>query len=382
MRTFIMALSTSPENCRSPLSIPITYRKHIPNPAVSVMELLTFDPPPLLNPSGTDLTPVFSPRKPTIEPALLQKLPIPPLDFTRSAKSAFEQAHFDGRLSIVHPQDMTVHLPFWILTYWERMSHVLTTRTRWFKARIWLQDLVTAIHPMSALANKALDSLAIIGWDILLSGPAKHLLTRDLIPLLSTSEIAGHLLDGILLRVIDRISATQHLSGKVLLEDLSLSQTLGLLEVEQESYHSKRSFKHLRDVGDRLASGTIELAIIPLNVEGVHWAVFFIDVQHCRLQYGDSLGWDPPMADVQRIQRWLRLHGFPTFSEVGRLPSGRQDDSYSCAIAMVNTIEHFLFDEPIFINLNKHYLRIREYILLIEPLLNVRSYLSICVNTS
>jgi Ulp1 protease family, C-terminal catalytic domain len=380
-----MALPALPEKLHTRqtlLSIPITYRKYIPNQAVSVVELLAFDPPPLLDPSGIDLTPVFSPRKPTINPALLQKLPVPPLDFTHTAKSAFEQARFNGQLSIVHPQDMTVHLPFWILTYWERMWHVLTARTSWFKARKWLQDLVTVIHPMSALVTKALNSLTIIGWDIFLSGPAKHLLTRNLTPLLSTSEIAGNLLDGILLRVIDHINVTQHLSGKVLLEDLSFSQTLGLFEAEHESYHSKRSFQHLRDVGDRLASGAIELAIIPLNVKGVHWAVFFIDVQHLRLQYGDSLGWDPPMADVQRIQRWLQLHGFPTFSEVGHLPSGRQDDSYSCAIAMVNTIEHFLFDEPIFINLNKHYLRIREYILLIEPLLNVRSHLSIHVNTS
>jgi hypothetical protein len=66
-----MALSTSPENCRSLLSIPITYRKHIPNPAVSVVELLTFDLPLLLDPSRIDLTPVFSPRKPTLNPALL-----------------------------------------------------------------------------------------------------------------------------------------------------------------------------------------------------------------------------------------------------------------------------------------------------------------------
>jgi hypothetical protein len=115
----------------------------------------------------------------------------------------------------------------------------------------------------------------------------------------------------------------------------------------------------------------LERIIAPVNIGGVHWTVFFIDGPGKWIKYGDSLEWAWPFQDVERIQKWLRHHGFQSFQKAGSLPHGVQADSYSCVIAMVNIIRHSLFGDPLFVDNNKHFLRVQEYLLLTQNTLTV-----------
>ncbi|KIK95216.1 hypothetical protein PAXRUDRAFT_141184, partial [Paxillus rubicundulus Ve08.2h10] len=86
----------------------------------------------------------------------------------------------------------------------------------------------------------------------------------------------------------------------------------------------------------------------------------------------DSLGWPWPMQDNDLIQQWLQQHNFTTFSKGLLLLCGLQDDVYSCAIIMVNSICHHLFDEPLFSDNHKELLQVHELLYLLHSHLNAK----------
>jgi hypothetical protein len=357
------------------LRIPASHSTEIPPATCTVAQLLALETlPPVIDVTVVDLARYLSSEPASIEGIDISKLPLPPPAFTRSIKSAFHNTLLSGRRSVIHPHDSALRLPFWIVSYWDEMGRVVKARAEWNSAYLWLRRLEACVHPMVSLVTDALHSFTKLGWDIPLEGPAKILRTSELASFLSTNWVDGHLLDRILARIADRISTTPSLGDKVYLEDLTFSLTLRKDDASWKSYAFDNSFRHLRMVGNRIADGTIVLEIIPINIKGIHWAVLFVSASAGEIKYGDSLSWDWPSHDIKRLQQWLRLHELPTFAEAGNLPSGLQEDSYSCSVAMANIIEHSLFDEPLFTDANKHHLRIREYLLLIQPTLEVSHF--------
>jgi hypothetical protein len=176
--------------------------------------------------------------------------------------------------------------------------------------------------------------------------------------------------------ITNRLHLNPSLKQHVSVENLTFSCTLRLDDERWKQYNHHRCFTRARNLGDHLREESLEVIVIPLNIEGIHWVVLFVNSLHQWIKYGDTLEWAWPVRDVERIQQWLRLHAFPSFQKAGSMAHGQQLDGYSCAIGMINIILHDLFGDPLFTDNDKHFLRIQEYLKIVQPLSSrVRSYL-------
>ena len=133
-------------------------------------------------------------------------------------------------------------------------------------------------------------------------------------------------------------------------------------------YDFDRAFTRLQKLGDALADRTLAQILIPFNIANIHWVLFLVDAVAQQIQYGDSLGWSIPEKDVNRLNRWLHQHGFQPFKTGPCLPHGKQLDTFSCSVAMVNIARHILFEDPLFDDSDKHFFRIKEYLNIITPI--------------
>lgn len=121
-----------------------------------------------------------------------------------------------------------------------------------------------------------------------------------------------------------------------------------------------------RNTGDALWLGTQQRVLLPMNIEDMHWALFKVDAGRGEIKYGDTLSWSLPAGDTQRLQLWLRQHGIVPYTKSDDLPHGMQLDDFSCAIGMINTARHDIFGDDLFTNTTKFFLRLREFLLIVE----------------
>ena len=348
------------------LGIPADHTSNIPPASLAISLLLSMKLPPLLvtTPTGSHPSP-FSPEIPE-QYVDLTRLSPPPLHHTKQLLASFNQAWFDGMQSVKYPGDDTMRLPFWILEYWLRMGHAIVAKSRWEAAHQWLLAHQASIHPLVRVVHDALESFQSVGWDVKLRLKGVELHSLELVELLSNGMVDGRLVDAMIESIADRVRLDPDLQHCVSVQDLSFSDTLRLNDERWKQYNHDRCFTHARNLGDRLHDGSLDLLVIPLNINNIHWAVLFVNGPGKWIKYGDTLEWSWPVQDIERIQQWLRLHAFPSFRKAGDLEHGRQLDTYSCAIGMINIIAHNLFSDPLFTDHDKHFLRIQEYLKILQ----------------
>jgi hypothetical protein len=366
------------------LRIPTPMQPTIPSRTLPVAQLLDIS---LCASLDCDLSPdtiIFSTNPPLLSlPNDFTTWSIPPLHCVTQLLDQFSQAWFNGHTSIIHPLSPTFHLPFWVLSYWRDMSCALEARLAWISAHDWvlqrLEDEEDTGHGASesVVVDEVLDSLECLPWDVDLKGfgAQTNLRTPELLPLLADTMVNGRVLDALIAAINDRVD--EHNDTAV--ETLDFSNILFLGDTRWSKYHFDKAFTRLHYLGDSLHDGTIQRVIFPVNIANVHWAIVSVDASTQMILYGDSLGWSMPSSYVDAIRRWLKNHGFAPFDK-GSLSHGEQTDSFSCAIAALNTIKHAVFNHhPLFTNDSKYCLRMEEFLMLTKSHFEVRFY---CVFTT
>ncbi|KAH7907222.1 hypothetical protein BJ138DRAFT_1129331 [Hygrophoropsis aurantiaca] len=170
--------------------------------------------------------------------------------------------------------------------------------------------------------------------------------THKLTSLLSCSKVSGRLIDASVAATTRQLRTPAPDGSTTLsVESLSLSTALRSDGARWKQYRTHSCFKRLRFVGDSLKDGAIERLLFPVNISNMHWAVFEINSVQTELLYGDSLDWAPPIDDTNTTNRWPQHHNSPELQTASILPHGLQSDSYSCAIAALNTIRHAVFGD-------------------------------------
>jgi hypothetical protein len=348
------------------MKIPAGHAAAIPPPSMPIALLISSTTLPSLSLTTASLSTEFSSDPPILSIDNLSALRLPPLAYTQSMLASFGQAWFDGKLSVVDPTNNKLRLPFWILQYWLKMGQATTAKSQWEAAQKWLLTHRDSIHPMAGVVQDAIDSFKTLGWNVRLSHQATNLRSLDIVELLSTQMIHSRVVDAMINSIAEHVRLDPDLHRRISVEDLTFSNIARLDDDRWKQYEHHRCFTRARNLGNRLRAGSLEVVIIPLNKEDIHWAVLFINAPGKWIKHGDTLAWAWPAQDVKRIQQWLNLHGFPVFQEAGSLPHGLQLDSYSCAIGMINIIRNDLFGDPLFTDKNKHFLRIQEYLRLVQ----------------
>ena len=241
----------------------------------------------------------FSLELPTLDYSFLGTLPLPPVAYTNHLLKVFGNTQHARNQSVVHPSIGAICLPFWILSYWAKLQSAFDGRHIWMATRDWLRARVGEGHPMSHLANDALNSFAHLGWNAPMASPATHLHTLDLASFLSTNMVHGTIIDAMIYQLVDHVRLIPALRGKVFVANLAFSDVLRLDSARWAKYDTDSSFSLLQRLGTSLSNGPLRRVIFPINIEGLHWAVFLIDGPAQNIYYGDSLDWTWPKNDVE-----------------------------------------------------------------------------------
>ncbi|KAG2741204.1 hypothetical protein P692DRAFT_20652478, partial [Suillus brevipes Sb2] len=334
--------------------IPTSMQPTIPSQTLSVTQLLNIDLCASLDCDLSSDTIVFSTNPPLLSlPNDFTAWSIPPLHCVTQLLDQFSQAWFNGHASVIHPLSPTFHLPFWVLSYWREISRTLEARLTWILAHDWvlrrLED--EDDNDCAFIIDEVLSVFEHLPWDVELKGFGAHtsLRTSELLPLLADSMVNGRLLDALVAAINDHVD--EH-NGTVV-ETLDFANVLLLGDMRWSKYHFDRAFTRLRYLGDLLHDGTIQRVIFPINVANVHWAIISVDASTQMILYGDLLEWSMPSSYLDAMHRWLKNHGFAPFGK-GSLSHGEQTDSFSCAIAALNTIKHAVFRHSLFTNDSKY----------------------------
>ncbi|KAG2364285.1 hypothetical protein BDR07DRAFT_1482710 [Suillus spraguei] len=121
------------------LTVPASIRSTIPLQTLSVMQLLDTNFVAALDHNLNSKSITLATCIPhTHIPNNFLMWTVPPLHLATQLLDQFGQAWFDSRASVVHPYSPTVHLPFWVLSYWRDDSHVLEAYLTWLKSHDWI----------------------------------------------------------------------------------------------------------------------------------------------------------------------------------------------------------------------------------------------------
>jgi hypothetical protein len=353
------------------LTPPPYFASFIPLPDLSISALVNFTVLPGFDPTlaGVDVHQFFSSIECTTRDVASDFLErsIPPLALSSRLLDEFNQALLDGAKSVCDPR-FSGNLPCWVLTYWHNLGHAVASKEKWSMACHWLAQRGhdSGDEELSLAVNETSCALQTLGWNMDLRGPVAFLQTSDPANFLASTPMKGRFVDAMVNGISHQIQLDSQLRKSTVVEELTFASTLRYDSKRWSQYMFDRGFTRLRQLGDSLSNEELEYIIFPIDINGAHWTVFLVDVKAGEICYGDSLDWPWPKTDVDRIQQWLREHGFRTFSKGAILPHGRQQDAYSCAITMINTIRHKLYGTPLFTNEKRDLLRIQELIFLLR----------------
>jgi Ulp1 protease family, C-terminal catalytic domain len=362
------------------LTIPPLMRAFVPSESLPVAHFLQFPSLPSIDHS------LSLPSQPfaffSIDyasetlPDAFTECSLPPTAVSSRLLEIIPQAVDAGYQSIVDPRCSSLRLPIWVISYWHKLARASTGQKSWDAAHSWLSQRSGGNSAQAVIARDALQTFESLGWDVPLHGFAAGMQSLHLAEFLASNVVKGRFVDAMIASISERVNCVPDLRKSVLIEDLTFSETLRLEPTRWANYDTDRSFSRLRAIGDKLYSKAATRIVFPVNISGVHWAAFSVDTSSRKIQYGDSLDWNLPASDIDLIQRWLRKHGFEPFQKAC-LPHGIQDDEYSCAIAMINTIRHHLFGDTLFNDAKKDELRIQEYLHMVES--NIKNA-KVCVD--
>lgn len=350
------------------LRIPPYYHGLVPRSSISIQELIDSTSIPSYDRTlRPDPSFYFSSMRPDLDlPSDLASRTIPSVETTSMLLDSFGQQWFDGAMSFQDPRQPSRYLPFWVLTWWYKLGLVVEARLAWSKARLWVLGRANEAHPSFHAIRDVLRSFETLGWNIIMEGAAGGMRSRDWVDFLSSDIVKGGFVDAMMETINLQIQQTNHLCGIVSVEDLSFSHALRYDTARWKKYKFDPGFSRLRRMGNVLCDGTQGRVLFPINIEDTHWTLFSVNGVNRQINYGDTLGWPRPFKDVERIQQWLGQHGQRPFAKAGDMPHGKQTDSYSCTIGMVNTARHDIFGDDLFTDTNKDILRLREYLRVVE----------------
>ncbi|KAG2343784.1 hypothetical protein BDR05DRAFT_999703 [Suillus weaverae] len=332
------------------LAPPPNFASYIPLPNLSISALVNFTVLPGfdLALAGLDVHQFFSSIKCTTHDVASDFLEcsIPPLALSSRLLDKFNQALLDGTKSVCDPR-FSGNLLCWVLIYWHNLGHAVPSKEKWLMVCHWLAQCGhdSGDKELSLAVNETFCALQTLGWNMDLWGPAAFLQTSDLANFLASMPMKGRFIDAMVNGISHQIQLDSQRHKSTVVEDLTFASTLCYDSKQWSQYMFDRGFTRLHQLGDSLSDGGLECIIFPININGAHWTVFLVDVKAGEICYGDSLDWPWPKTDVDTFS-----NGY---------------DSYSCTIAMINTIHHKLYGTPLFTNEKRDLLCIQELIFLL-----------------
>jgi len=350
----------------------------VPTPSMSVLHLVNAGLPEVI--AEHDLK-RFQPGRHLVNAKITGTLPqvlegpIPHRTWLVSLQMELTKAQKSGRkvTAIKHPTKANLVLPLWALPVWDSIVVASQERMLWVEANDWLRpgehrpddwELVEEAHGLMERIPWGMKAWALYG-----NNAESHM--GFLAIFLSISWLAEQNLN--IMGVCCNAAAAEN--GDLVIAYMAPVHLGAQLQWAAEWDDEKvKTNCDLCEFRDTILEKGCRYIHIPANLANAHWVVFLMDVEeksYCwgvlllsicldallipRLGPGDSMSVDlyaDHIAAVARgLERWTEAAFGTRFANVGRgkdYKIGRQPDTHSCGICVINAIKAAIHGDNLF----------------------------------
>ena len=270
------------------LEIPeLVHLKHIPAPNLPVTQFLTYElPPQSAEIITTKAQSWFHRDLPTNNIHELLKRPIPPTAFLRDLETEFGQAWFNGAKSIVDHRfnNSTERFPLWVLTFWRKLSEMVTTQSNWRKGCQWLdnEENRTRDVPTIDAIRAARQILASLGWNVDLTYLRRTVTSAHLATLLGTMWLNDDHIDMMMEELSKEVASDPVLVKKTIIAKLLFAQQV----LHAKGKYTRKNALLLCRYEKHIKDNNTEELYFPINVNANHWIAGCIHFKRRTISFG------------------------------------------------------------------------------------------------
>jgi hypothetical protein len=332
--------------------IPCEIQKEIlPDKDLSVLDILKFHLPAAarsingsFNHSQKFLS-TLTPMVTNIEE--IRTIPTPPLDVLNELVKLPELLSSQSVLCLHAPGFVTERLPMWTLSYWVQVFHLRPLKKKWLDAEESLQKQGHSkqrTDDTQALVSQVQNTLACISWAADIKGFSASISTVHLATYLTQEWFTDEHENQMLYLLRQKVSRERREDGIDVCDTFFMEKLINLQQDEDgpNRYATGANYAWLREKGQELATGVMDMLVTIANIESNHWVAVVIDFKSSYILYGDSMGGTID-DDVQKALTWWIHHHTGKHFTKGYLPITRQRDGHSCGILAWTALAQYLF---------------------------------------
>ncbi|KAJ7458998.1 ribonuclease H-like domain-containing protein [Mycena latifolia] len=328
---------------------PIFRSLYLPDPRLSVTNLVKFSLPPMA-PSIAEYTvptghSFFSRDANHADIDLLRTVKVPPPNVIGPLILESRQQWLDGAESINLPGSLDL-FPLWALDLWsEYQTVVKPQRDEWAEAIAWLRRPDLAAHQKEV--KDTLHALSRLPWSGNIPyltkerGNPVNFLARFLSREWFSSRQIDQMTDLILWDIKEAVpSRDVRLMDTIMTTEIMKQYELSKAE-NTHTYDPTNDKKWLQRFGQSIEIGTELLGIFHIHEN--HWVSATMDVVEEAIGYGDPMGHGIEGSDVCLALQWFaeRHHIFVTGTPAPEaLLCTRQEDGWNCGLYAPNALAH------------------------------------------
>jgi hypothetical protein len=106
---------------------------------------------------------------------------------------------------------------------------------------------------------------------------------------LDSTPMKGRFVNAMVNEISHRIQRDPQLHQMMAVEELTFATTLHYDNTHWSRYMLDKGFTRIRELGDLLYDGKLASIIFPININGVHWTVFLVDVKNREIHFAGAV---------------------------------------------------------------------------------------------
>lgn len=239
-------------------------------------------------------------------------------------------------------------LPLWVVSLLVELHSAHEVLLHWDSGFRWLSGRHIDTSVPLSLVETCRELLTNIRWSMHIPGynSAVYLTMKELASFLSSSWLNDSMINAGLDWIIQTMASNLAKHGEQTSCGIMNCYFLTLLSnVCEEIGTFSYSFRQRSQIDNGIRSGKITTLEVPAHVNGNHWAGFSVNIDHHTYSYRDSLLEDPPQKYVTLLEQYLGVvlaTGGQRYTltriDLPNGPLARQEDSYSCGIAYLDSV--------------------------------------------
>ena len=258
----------------------------LPNKELSVVDFLKFRLPAVARSFDGSFAPsqnLLSSLTPTITTIEeIQAIPMPPFAVLNELMKAPELSVSQSILSLHATGFITERLSMWTLSYWVQVFHLHPLKKKWLDAEESLGEFVQSkrrTDDTRGLIKQVYNALACISWASKLKGFSASITTDHLATYLTKNWFTDEHENQMLYLLQREVLRTRRREE---IEVCDTFFTKRLLDIQKQAdkpdhYASSADYAWLREKGQELATGVLDMLVTIANIGDNHWVAVVLD---------------------------------------------------------------------------------------------------------